>query len=115
MIEVRVGAHVVLRTWTSNVEQIATLHVAAIRRFRRGRGFPATFVGYDNDLDRQPAGHRTVWFSPSVPVVFDYGTDYEPTTRIEESQVAGAMAEMDSSAFGVIVVNAGVATAFTVE
>lgn len=114
MIEIRVGADVVLRTWTSNVEQIATLHVAAIRQFRRGRGFPATFVGYDNDLDRQPAGHRTVWFSPSVPVVFDYGTDYQPI-GIDESQVSRAMGEMDTGEFGVIVLNACIPGPFTIE
>ncbi|OBF41933.1 hypothetical protein A5719_11210 [Mycolicibacterium peregrinum] len=114
MIEIRVGADVVLRTWTSNVEQIATLHVAAIRRFRLGLGFPATFVGYDNDLDRRPAGHRTVWFSPSVPVVFDYGTDYQPT-GIDEGQVSRATEEMDTSEFGVIVLNACIPTPFSVE
>ena len=114
MIEIWVGAHLVLRTWATGVEQIATLHVAAIRRFRDGGGFPATFIGYDNGVDRQAAGHRTVWFSPSVPVVFDYGTDYEPT-RIDESEVARAMEEMDTSELGVIVVNAHVPSAFAAE
>lgn len=99
MIEIRAGADLVLRTWTTNIEQIATLQVAAIRRFQRGCGFPATFVGFDNGLDRQPAGHRTVWFPPSVSMVFDYGTDYEPV-QIEESRVVRLPAEMDASELG---------------
>lgn len=111
LVEIRVGDHVVLRTWATSVEQIATLHIAAIRRFRQGGGFPATFVGYDDDVNRDPAGHRTVWFHPSMPLVFDYGTDYEPV-EIDEARVARALEQMDSTELGVIVANASVPTAF---
>ena len=111
LVEIRVGDHVVLRTWANSVEQIATLHIAAIRRFRQGGGFPATFVGYDDDVNRDPAGHRTVWLHPSMPVVFDYGTDYEPV-EIDEARVARALEQMDSTELGVIVANASIPTAF---
>lgn len=110
MIEIRVGEHVILRTGSGSIEEIATLHIAAVRRFREGRGFPATFVGFEDDVNREPAGHRTVWLHPSMPVVFDYGTSYEPVD-IDEARIAAALADMDSSELGVVVARAEVATA----
>lgn len=110
LIEIRLGGQVVVRTTTSSIEEIATLHIAAFRRFRQGRGFPASFVGFDDDVNREPAGHRTVWFHPSIPVVFDYGTSYEPVD-VEETRIAHAIEQMDSSELGVIVARASVPTA----
>jgi hypothetical protein len=112
LIELRIGDCVVLRTWNTSVDQIATLHIAAIRRFRQGLGFPVTFVGFQDDHDRRPAGHATVWLHPSMPVVFDYGTDYEPV-EVDDAQVDRAMKEMDASELGVIIANASVPVAFT--
>jgi hypothetical protein len=102
MIEVRVGEHVVLRTWGDHIEQIARLQLATIRRFRRGQGFPVTFVGFEQTLDRCAAGHKTVWFHPSMAVSFDYGTDHEPID-VDENQITQAIEEMDASELGVIV------------
>jgi hypothetical protein len=111
LIEISVGGHVVLRTWASSAQQIATLHVATIRRFRRGLGFPATLVGFEDDIDKAPAGYRTVWLHPSIPIVFDYGTDYQPV-EIDESRVALLVEQMDSTELGVVIANSAVPTAF---
>jgi hypothetical protein len=112
LIEIRVGDYVLLRTWETSVEQIATLHIATVRRFRQGRGFPVTFVGHQDSVERTPAGHMTVWFHPSMAVTFDYGTDYEPV-QIDEAQIAHALEQMDASELGVIIAKAHVPVAFT--
>jgi hypothetical protein len=111
LIEIRIGDHVLLRTGDSCIEQIAVLNVATVRRFREGRGFAVTFVGFQNDVDRMPAGHTTVWFHPSMPVTFDYGTGYDPV-QVDEVQIARALEEMDASELGVVVARARVPVAF---
>lgn len=112
MIEIRIGDCVLLRTWETSVEQIAVLHIATIRRFREGRGFPVTFIGFQDSVARTPAGHTTVWFHPSMAVTFDYGSDYEPV-QVDEAQIVHALEQMDSSDLGVVLAKAHVPVAFT--
>jgi hypothetical protein len=83
---------------------------ATIRRFRQRHGFPVTFVGFGLKLDRSPAGHKTVWFDPSMAVTFNYGTDYEPV-KVDEDHIARTIDEMDASELGVIIANAQVRVA----
>ncbi len=90
---------------------MAVLNIATVRRFRQGRGFAVTFVGFQDGIDRAPAGHTTVWLHPSMPVIFDYGTGYEPV-QVDEGAVAEALEKMDTSELGVVVTRAEVPVAF---
>ncbi len=107
MIEIRINGAVLLRTWDSIVDDIATLQVAAMRQFRRGCGFPVTFVGFQESIERTPAGHMTVWLHPSMPVIFDYGTAYTPV-QIDEEKISAAIEAMETDELGFIVAKADV-------
>ena len=88
----------------TDIEQITTLHIATVRRFRQGRGFPVTFVGYQDSVERTPAGHMTVWLHPSIAVTCDYGADYD-AVRVEV-QIVHAFKQMDANELGVIIARA---------
>jgi hypothetical protein len=114
LIEIRINGAVLLRTWDSNAEEIATLQIAVMRQFRRGHGFPVTFVGFQQSLDRMPAGHMTVWLHPSMPVIFDYGTACPPA-RIDEEKIAAATHAMENDELGFLIAKAQAAPAISVS
>jgi len=114
VIEIRIGDAVLTRVPDASIGQIVPLQVACIRRFQQGCGFPVTFAGLDLNDAGKPAGHRTVWLHPSMPVVFDYGTDYA-AIEVDEAHVDKLMEAMDATELGVIISTKYISLAFTQE
>ncbi|BBZ82695.1 hypothetical protein MABM_26110 [Mycobacteroides abscessus] len=103
MITIRDGEYPLLtfQNDDSSAAEIAHLHVAAIRRFREGKGFPVTFAGHLEDVYGDPAGQMSIWFHPGMTLAFDYGTT--APVLIDEDRVVKTLESMDSSELGVLI------------
>jgi hypothetical protein len=70
MIQIRNGETLILRTTNESLAQVVHLHIATIRRFQQGYGFPVTFVGYGENVEGNPAGAHQLLVSPNHAVDF---------------------------------------------
>lgn len=98
--QIRIGDTLVLST--TSVGAVVNLQVAILRRFGQGQGCAVTFVGFGENNYGDPAGHETVWFHPSMPVVFDYGTD-SVRVEVDDAIVDAHLQAMDDGELGVLI------------
>ncbi|TDZ91155.1 hypothetical protein [Mycobacteroides salmoniphilum] len=101
MITIRDGASDIIGLPEGAASSVAHLHIAAIRRFQQGKGFPVTFQGYLMDEYDEPTGQLSAWFHPGMTLVIDYGT--AGPVPVQETEVAEILKSMDSSELGVFI------------
>ncbi|WP_457156508.1 DUF7882 family protein [Mycobacteroides abscessus] len=94
MITISDGESLIYRGHPREARELAHLHIAAIRRFQQGNGFPVTFLGLIEGDDGEPAGQTSVWFHPGMNLIVDYGQ--AGPVLIDESKVDANLKAMDS-------------------